>query len=375
MAKQKRIYVSVTNDLVTDQRVHKVCQFLFQEGFLVTLIGRELENSLPLQKRDYKTIRFKLKHTKGPKFYASFNFKLFRFLLFKKINVLVSNDLDTLLGNYIITKFRPNTKLVYDTHEYFTEVPELINRPKTKQIWEAIEAWIFPKLRYIYTVNDSIAQLYHKKYNKTIQIVRNISPTWEPKSIPTKKELGIPENKFLIILQGAGINIDRGAEEAVGAMQHVNGATLLIVGGGDVIDALKQQVVDLGLSEKVLFFGKRPYQEMMAYTFHAQIGLTLDKDSNLNYRYSLPNKVFDYIHAETPIISSNLIEITKIIESHQVGKIIEKVDPDEIYKAINYLMQNPQELEQLKENCRNTKQFLNWETETETLKNIYNNFG
>jgi glycosyltransferase involved in cell wall biosynthesis len=374
MIKQKRIYVSVTNDLVTDQRVHKVCLFLHQEGFNVTLIGRELPNSLPLEKRPYSTIRFKLKYTQGPKFYASFNFKLFTFLLFKKIDVLLANDLDTLLGNYITTKFRPSVKLVYDSHEYFTEVPELFHRPKTKQIWEAIEAWIFPKLKHIYTVNDSIAALYQKKYNKEILVVRNIAPKWEPKTILTKKELNIPENKFIIILQGAGINIDRGAEEAVEAMLHIDGAVLLIVGSGDVIDQLKEKVQLLDLKDKILFFGKRPYSEMMQYTYHAQIGLTLDKDTNLNYKFSLPNKVFDYIHAETPILSSDLIEIKKIIDEHQIGTTIEKVDPNKIAAAINELIQNTTKLETFKDNCKKAKQELNWEVETETLKSIYNNF-
>ena len=109
-------------------------------------------------------------------FYAFFNLRLFFILLFKKADVFVSNDLDTLLANYLASKFKRKTELVYDSHEYFTEVPELTNRPGVQKIWMKIERMIFPKLTKIYTVNDSIAKIYSELYTKDIKVVRNISP-------------------------------------------------------------------------------------------------------------------------------------------------------------------------------------------------------
>src|SRR5690606_16060536 len=158
-------------------RVHKVCLFLMQQGYDVLLVGRMRKNSLPLD-RPYATKRMKLSFEKGAKFYAAYSFRLFWFLLFKKSDVLVSNDLDTLLPNYLISRIK-RKKLVYDTHEYFTEVPELVSRPKVQAIWEKIEGWIFPKLKFIYTVNDSIARRYGEKYGKNLSVVRNISPQWK----------------------------------------------------------------------------------------------------------------------------------------------------------------------------------------------------
>ena len=165
------------------------------------MVGRKLKSSKILEPRTYKTKRFNLFFDKGAKFYAEYNFRLCWYLIFRKVDVLVANDLDTLLANYSVSKFKPFSRLVYDSHEYFTEVPELIHRKKVKQIWETIEAWIFPKLKTIYTVNSSIAKLYADKYQKEIKVVRNISPSWEPVNLKSKKELGIPENKNLIILQ------------------------------------------------------------------------------------------------------------------------------------------------------------------------------
>ncbi len=366
-----RAFVSVTNDLYTDNRVNKICLFLVEQGYKVTLIGRIKSDSSPLNDRPYATKRFKLLWEKGPKFYAAYNLRLFFYLLFRRADLLVANDLDTLTANFLAWKFKFKTKLVYDSHEYFTQVPELIHRPKTQKIWERIEGYIFPRLQSIYTVNQSIADIYTQKYKKTVRVVRNISPSWNAENVPSRKELGLPENRFLVILQGAGINIDRGAEEAVEAMKLLTDVTLIIVGSGDVIDTLKELVKTYELQNRVLFFGKRPYAEMMAFTSLSDVGLTLDKPTSDNYRYSLPNKVFDYIHAETPIIGTNLLEVAQIITTHQVGTVINELSPETLANAIHHYQEHPDLLLTQKANCRVASAIENWENEQEVLKQIY----
>lgn len=366
----KRAIVSVTNDLYTDQRVHKVCTFLSEHGYQVLLVGRKRRNSLPLPPRTYATRRLFLLFEKGPLFYAFFNLRLFFFLLFRKADVFVANDLDTLLANYLAKKWKSKTQLVYDTHEYFTEVPELTNRPRVQKIWQRIEAWIFPQLEHIYTVNASIADIYANKYNKTVHVVRNISPLWKPKELLTKQALGIPEGKPLLILQGAGINVDRGAEEAVEAMQYLD-AVLLIVGDGDVVPQLKERVHALNLESRVLFFGKKPYHTMMNYTFYADIGLTLDKPTSLNYALSLPNKVFDYLHASTPIVATNIKEVAAVIRKHDIGEILTELTPANLAATIESLLGDPSRLNQYKNNCARAAITENWEEETTKLKTIY----
>jgi glycosyltransferase involved in cell wall biosynthesis len=241
--------------------------------------------------------------------------------------------------------------LVYDSHEYFTEVPELQGRA-AKKIWEKIEGVIFPKLETIYTVNESIAELYEKKYNKSLFVVRNVSPLWKAENLLSKAELGLPEDKPIIIIQGAGINIDRGGEEAVEAMKYINHAYLIIVGDGDVVPQLKRYVAKENLDDKVLFFGKQSYDRMMNYTYHASIGLTLDKDTNINYRFSLPNKLFDYIHTNTAVICTPLIEIKRIVDTYSVGKELDVLTVENLAKTINELLENKKELQQFQENCK-----------------------
>ena len=135
---QKRIIVSVTNDLTTDQRVDRSCITLIKMGFDVLLVGRQLSHSLDLEPRNYRTKRMKLWFTRGPLFYAEYNLRLFFFLLVHKADILLSNDLDTLPANYLASGIRHLT-LVHDCHEYFRGVPELNNRGFVAGIWKFLE--------------------------------------------------------------------------------------------------------------------------------------------------------------------------------------------------------------------------------------------
>jgi glycosyltransferase involved in cell wall biosynthesis len=337
-------------------------------GFEVLLVGRKLPNSPKLDKRNYKTKRMRLLFTKGPFFYAEYNKRLTLLLLSHKFDLLVSNDLDTLLANYTVSKIK-SKPLVYDSHEYFTEVPELQGR-KAKQIWERIEAWIFPKLKDIITVNKSIANLYEKKYGKELKVVRNIPFRRSSTEVLTKADLGIDEQRRVIILQGAGINVDRGAEEAVLAMKYLDNTILLIVGGGDVLEILKKMVLEHKLKDKVRFIQRQSIDKLYAYTSLADVGLSLDKDTNLNYRFSLPNKIFDYIQCGTPVLASDLPEVKNIIQSYDVGVIVEDHNPQAITKSINEML-DADFKKSHQERLLKAADELVWENEEEVLREIY----
>ena len=254
-SERKKIIISVVSDLITDQRVNRSALTLSQSGMDVTLVGRVLKNSLPMNDRPYKTKRFNLWFEKGPFFYASYNIRLFVYLLFNKADFYLSNDLDTLLANFIVSRLKSVT-LVYDSHEYFTEVPELVNRPIVQSIWNKIERWIFPKLKYVMTVNDTIATIYSTKYNAPVHVVRNVPFSIDlSKRVALRKEWGIPENATVFLFQGAGINKDRGAEESIDAITKVPHAILVFIGSGDVIQKLKSKVISESIQRKV-FLGE-----------------------------------------------------------------------------------------------------------------------
>lgn len=371
----KKVIVSVINDLATDQRVKKVCGTLSNMGFEILLVGRQLRNSPAMDARPYSVKRMKLIFIKGPFFYLEYQIRLFLFLLFHHADVLLSNDLDTLLPNYIISKLK-NLPLVYDSHEYFTGVPELESHPFKKGIWKRIERSVFPHLKHVFTVSDSIARLYESEYGVLPLVVRNVPEKMNFKKIPGKKSLGLPEDRKIIILQGSGINVQRGSEELVEAMQFVpDDMLLLIVGGGDVIDTLKQKAHDLKLEEKIIFKPRLPYNLMMEYTVSADLGVSLDKDTNINYRYSLPNKVFDYIHAGTPILASELEEIKKLIEKYQVGDFIQNHDPEQIANKLVQIFNQPEKLKQWRDNTKIARDALHWKQESETVQKVFQQYA
>ncbi|MBK7131216.1 MAG: glycosyltransferase [Crocinitomicaceae bacterium] len=372
MPKKRKIIVSVTNDLYTDNRVRKVCEFLVKHNFEVTLVGRKLKDSLAMPANlQYKTKRFKLCFTKGALFYANYNLRLFFYLLFHSADALLANDLDTLLANHWARKFKRNCQLIYDSHEYFIGVPELEHKPRVKNIWRRIEKKYLPKVNAMYTVNESIADLYRQEYGIPIQVVRNIADKPAAIETRTRAEIGLPNDKRIIIFQGAGINMHRGAEELISAMKQVKNAVLIFVGGGDVIEQLKNQSAKENLTDSVLFFGKQPYSRLLNFTRLADLGVSLDKDTNINYRFSLPNKLFDYIHCQIPVLVSDLPEIKKIVQTYDIGLITQSHQPELLAAQINALFEDEELYNRLKANTKRASEELTWENECKVLEKIY----
>ncbi|HRD39302.1 MAG TPA: glycosyltransferase [Bacteroidia bacterium] len=360
----KTVILSVINDLATDQRVLRSANVLKEQGYEVLLFGRELKNSPSVAHLPYQTKRIKMLFTSGPAFYLFFNLRLLLFLLKHKSTLLFANDLDTLWPNYFVAKLR-KLPLIYDSHEIFCEVPELQKTPLKKKIWESLEAKIIPKLTYCITVNQSIADYFNQKYKVNFVAVRNI-PETVTQTPKTKTQLGMPSNKTILILQGAGINIQRGAEELVEAMQYVDKAHLYIIGGGDVFETLKKSVKQLNLGHKITIKEKMPKSELQHYTFNSDIGISIDKDSNLNYHYSLPNKFFDYTQANLAVLATRLPEIEKLINTYNVGCFINHHEPQHIANTINDMIESGK-LSEWKNNCQRLNQENNWEIEKQKL--------
>ena len=368
-----RIVVSVSNDLVTDQRVKKICQTLFDEGFEVLLIGRKLPESIPIE-RPYKVSRMKLFFRKKFWFYMELNIRLFFKLLFTKKDILLANDLDTLLPNYLISLIS-GKKLVYDSHEFFTESPELIIRPKIQKVWLLIEKLIFPKLKNVITVNDIIARIYQEKYKVPVNVIRNISPRLKTKTVDEHWKKDIKKGNKMLIIQGTGINKDRGAEEAVAMMEYLEDMILIIVGGGDVIEELKLMIKHKNLEDKVKIFGKVPYEELLQFTLISDLCLSLDKGTNLNYEYSLPNKVFDFIQCQIPLMVSNRKIVADLVEKHQIGIVFREHDPLRMAETVKDAFKNKERYDMWKKNLISAAELYSWELESEKLIEIYKNLN
>ena len=371
----QRIIVSVINDLTTDQRVAKVCSSLKTLGFDVLLVGRKYKNSIPLN-RNYQTHRMNTFFKKGMLSYVEFSIRLFFFLFFKKKHILLANDLDTLLSNFLISKIQ-NKKLVYDSHELFLEVPELINRPKKQSIWQKIETYILPKLKNTYTVCQSIADYYNTKYQTNFKVVRNLPVLNNVQSNDVINHNSIEnqskaKDKRLktIIYQGA-INVGRGLELMIDTMQYLDNCQFIIVGDGEITKEIKQLINHKKMNNKVVLLGKKTPLELKEITPQADLGISIEEDLGLNYHFALPNKLFDYIHANIPVLVSDLPEMKQIILDYKVGEVIQNRSPELLAKQIQRIL--VKESSFWDENLKKATLDLQWQKEEIVLKSIFNN--
>ena len=369
MKKTKQIYLAVTNDLLTDNRVHKIASTLLKSGAKVTLIGRIKYDETPLTERKYKTIRFKLLFKKGFLFYKEYNFRLFIFLFFHRFDIVVANDLDTLPGAFLAS-FIKRKKLVYDSHEYFTEAPELVNRNFPKKVWLIIEQFILPKVKNSYSVSSSIAETYNNKYGINMKIVRNV-PYFIGNTIVDQLK---PDTKRVILYQGS-VNLGRGLEQMIDAMEFIDNAVFRIIGAGDITNELKERIAQKGFESKIELLGRIPFEHLFEETKKADLGIALEEYMGLNYYYALPNKLFDYIQVQVPVLVSPFPEMQKIVRKYDIGTVYEHKDPQMLAKKINEIFELKNRYQKWKENAKKAAVELCWENEEKILMGIYSKVG
>ncbi len=346
-----------------DQRMIRICTSLAKQGYQIHLIGRKLPQSKPFEQQLFKQKRLSCFFNQGKLFYIEYNFRLFWYLLFSKFDAVCGIDLDTLGTAYLISRLK-RKKLIYDAHEYFTEVPEVVARPIVKKIWTLLECLIVPKLKYAYTVCESIADLFEEKYKTPFEVIRNV---------PFKKSqsIGYPEKIRKIILYQGALNEGRGLEEMIIAMQSIENADLWIAGEGDLSQQLRSQVDTLGLQNKIKFKGYISPGELQVMTSKATIGLNLLKNNGLSYYYSLANKAFDYIQSNVPAINMNFPEYQKLNAAFETAILLDDLNPDSIVQAINKLLNDATLYNRLQNNCKLASKIYNWEEEEKKLLQFY----
>lgn len=362
----KRVSITVINDLATDQRLYRMAASLQKAGYHVHVTGRKLHGSPQVGDPPYSYRRLRLIFRKGPLFYAIYNARLFFILLSGKYDLLVAIDLDTLLPNHLVSRLR-GIPVLYDCHEYFTEVPELIGRPGVRGIWKRIEKRIVPRLNYAMAVSEAVSQSYSQMYGTEFITVRNLAPRRDIPPLP-----GLVDQyggKRKIMYQGA-LNIGRGIELMIDAMAWMEDSVLLLAGDGDIAGELKVRVHSSGLSDCVVFTGRLLPAELHGMTPQCDLGLSLEEDRGLNYRFALPNKIFDYIQARIPVLCSDLPEMSALVKKYDIGEICTDRDPRVVARQISELLGNRERLRQLKVNLERAASELCWENEEKKLLDL-----
>lgn len=360
------IVFTVTNDLDYDQRMQRICTTLANAGYDVLLIGRKHNNTPVLNKKKFRQKRLHCFCKAGLWFYAEYNLRLFFYLLFIKMDIVCAIDLDTILPCYFTSALR-HKKRVYDAHELFTEMKEVITRPSIQKVWMAIERFTVPKFRHGYTVGYSIAEEFKKRYNVSYDVIRNM-PLKKSTANTHPSKTG---NDKIILYQGA-VNEARGLEHLLDAMQHID-AVLHIYGDGNIYEEIETAINENRLHNKIILKGKVLPGVLPAITENAFIGINLVEPVGLNQMYSLANKFFDYIQAGLPQVSMNFPEYRRINNEKEVAVLINTVAVHEITNAINLLLNDTTKYQQLKHNCIVAGEIYTWQREEQRLLSFYKN--
>jgi glycosyltransferase involved in cell wall biosynthesis len=363
-----KIIFTVTNDLNYDQRMHRICGTLAANGHLVRLVGRTLPSSLPLEIKSFEQKRLSCFFKKGFLFYAEYNLRLFVYLLFGRYDAVCSIDLDTLPAGCLATLIR-GKKRVFDAHEYFTEVPEVVNRPIVKAFWSGVARVCLPFYRYAYTVGPALAHLFEAKYGLRFEVIRNVPL----KGIEAAKHPVVikPElAPYTILYQGA-LNEGRGIETMLLAMQKLEKVQLVLAGEGDLSMVLRQMAQKYGLADRVIFLGYVKPEALKKLTNEAWLGLNLLENKGQSYFYSLANKFFDGVLAGVPVLTMDFPEYKALNGVYEVAHLIAALTPESVVSAIQLLQNDPAYYEKLKKNCLLASKEWNWEREQRTLLGIW----
>lgn len=363
-----KLVFTVTNDLCYDQRMQRICSTLCAEGHEVTLVGRFRKTSPLLPAATYRQVRLLCWFEKGKMFYLEYNLRLFWWLLLRKnFDVYTGIDLDTILPCLGVARLK-GKKCYYDAHEYFSEVPEVVDRLLTKFVWEMVARISIPNVDKAFTVGPALAQIFQQRYGIPFQVVRNM-PLQNSRTSSTPQPLN--SSPLPIILYQGVLNAGRGLETAITAMQKIEGAVLWLAGEGDLSLELRQLAKDLQVESKVTFLGYLSPKELRSVTRQANIGLNLLENRGLSYYYSLANKAFDYVQAGVPSIQMNFPEYLALQEEHRVFYLINRLEVEVLVQAIEHLLGDNELYLALEENCRAAAVEWCWEMEKGRLVEMY----
>lgn len=367
-----KIVFTVTNDLTYDRRMHRICNSLQAAGYAVKLVGRSRKNSQALAQQSYSQKRIACFFNRGFLFYAEFNVRLFFYLLKEKYDVVCGIDLDTILACYFAGVLRGKTT-VYDAHELFSEVPEVIDRPIVRRIWLKIEQFAFMRVENCYTVSESVSNIFYQRYGRKPVVIRNLPLTNIDNQENLRADpqvLDFIRSRKTIIYRGA-VNEGRGLEELILALQQLPNLNLLILGDGDLMEEVRMLIRKMMIDHRILCAGYTAPELLDIYTTISWLGVNLLDDHSDNYKYSLANKFLDYIQCGIPQVSMNFPEYNSINSRYEIAVLIDNLSVPKLVEAITTLYNDGSLYEQLQANCIVASRDLTWEREESRLINFY----
>ena len=264
-------------------------------------------------------------------------------------------------------------KLIYDSREIYSALSSLHNSSFRQKVLTAIEKKYIQKTNVIITSGTRDSNYIKNKYQLKSPIYEIYNyPLYQEhiNSNTIKQQLNIAENKIILLYQGVLLQ-GRGIIPIIDAIKEHSQYVLVILGEGGYKDTLKNYVDVLNMKDRVHFVGNIEYKELHQWTCSADIGLCNIEPISYSYQLALPNKLFEYILAELPVIATDLPALRDILykkENNHLGIIIPADNKqNDIINALNNLVLSKN---YYKENIRNAKHNYTYQQQYHLIKDI-----
>lgn len=371
---KKRIIILKTNTLDIDPRLEKEIATLDRAGYSVILIcwDRNRNNSRFSQvarKNNYFQITMRLRAPFGVKILPLLPiwwcFVTFH-LLKSKYEIIHAINFDSIIPAAIISKIK-RKPIIYEMHDTYED--HILLPRWLRNIFVYIDKLVIKVVNFIIIVDESRIEEFNGIPNDNIAVIYNSPPDIQINEIAKEEN----KNTFSIFYAGS-LSKGRSIEKVITAVHKIDNIEFVIAGFGDQ-EQMVQEEASKSLG-KIRYIGKIPYDVVIEHTLTSNLLFSLyDPMIPLN-KFASSNKLFEAMMSRKPVLVSKGTAMERIVKREKCGLIVDCNDPDEIRKAILYLMQNTDYCRLLGANGRKAyENIYNWKAMEERLLNIYRLLG
>lgn len=360
------------SDLHFDYRIFREATALRQAGHRVSLVAAAFDPAPLAEWEGFEIELIPIDRGRSlRRTYPLFWRRAHPLLLAARADAYHAHDLDTLWPAARAAD-RLGVPLVYDSHEFWTEQSSLVGRPAIRAFWRQLEKRLVGRAHRVITVSDSIASALQARYGlQAVTVLRNL-PQYRPRedSDRIRHWLSLPSRRPIVLYQG-GFLTDNGLTEQIQAATEFGEAALVLIGDGPCEAALRRQVRENQLEQRVFFIPRVPFGQLHSYTCSADLGLCLIKGTGQSFYYSMPNKLFEYLMAGLPVLASDFPEMRRIIHETGAGAVADPCDLPTVGRLVRQLLEDPDQRQVCRQAALKAAQRYNWEQEAHRLLDLY----
>ncbi len=369
MSEPKKICIAFLGNPFHDSRITNLKKSLEENNCTVRIIGFDWTTPNFKTYRDDDTVVYKLNKNKfSIWFYASFKILLLKELFKTKADIYFAEEIYSLS----LVKFRTlfgRGKIYYNSRELYAFLGGLRKRKILQKIFTTLEKIFIKRVDLVLTTGELDSEFLHDFYgiNNTL-VIRNIPKLQEPTAkVDLIEKLKLDQKTKILLYQGVLID-GRGIELIINQLNRIENSVLVLLGDGERKERWQKLAEQKGVKERVFFMGTIPQENLINYTAAADIGVCLIENISVSYYHALPNKLFEYIMAGLPVISSALPQMKKIVQNYQVGEVVDIEENQNVVPIINKMLADENKLSEFRKNCKTAARELNWDVEFEKVK-------